>query len=69
MAKKVTMGDLRTKEWTLSSRIKTKTEEYRRRKEALLLEKSKLETLREDIMGLRSDHQELRDEIKDLEGY
>lgn len=63
------MGDLRTKEWTLSSRIKTKTEEYRRRKEALLLEKSKLETLREDIMGLRSDHQELRDEIKDLEGY
>lgn len=63
------MGDLRTKEWTLSSRIKTKTEEYRRRKEALLQEKSKLEILREDIMGLRSDHQELRDEIKDLEGY
>jgi len=63
------MGDLRTKEWTLSSRIKTKTEEYRRRKEALLHEKSKLEILREDIMGLRADHQELRDEIKDLEGY
>jgi hypothetical protein len=69
MAKKVTMSGLRTKEWSLSSKIGTKTEEYRRRKEALLSEKSKLEILREDIMVLRSEHQELRDEIKDLEGY
>jgi predicted nucleic acid-binding Zn-ribbon protein len=69
MAKEPTIGDLRAKEWTLSSKIGTKTEEYRRRKEAILEEKRKLEALREDIMILREEHQELREEIKDLEGY
>jgi hypothetical protein len=69
MAKEPTIGGLRAKEWTLSTKIKTKTEEYRRRKEALLAEKTKLEILRDDIMELRNDHQELREEIKDIEGY
>lgn len=69
MAKKPTLSSLRTREWTLSSKIRQKTEEYRRRKEALLAERDKLEELRESIADLRSEHRELRDEIKEIEGY
>jgi hypothetical protein len=69
MAKPPTIGDLRAKEWTLSSKIGSRTEEYRRRKEAILEEKRKLEALRDAIMALREEHQELREDIKDLEGY
>lgn len=69
MAKKPTLSSLRTKEWTLSSKIRQKTEEYRRRKEALLAERDKLENLRESIADLRAEHRELRDEIKEIEGY
>ena len=69
MAKKPTLSSLRTKEWTLSSKIRQKTEEYRRRKEALLAERDRLEELRESIADLRSEHRELRDEIKEIEGY
>ena len=69
MAKKVSVTSLRTKEWTLSAKIRTKTEEYRRRKAALLTERDKLEGLREAIADLRADHQQLREEIKEIEGY
>ena len=69
MAKKPTLSALRTKEWTLSSKIRTKTEEYRRRKAALLAERDKLEDLRESITDLRQEHITLRDKIKEIEGY
>ncbi len=53
----------------MSSKIRTKTEEYRRRKAALLAERDKLEDLRESIADLRHEHRTLRDEIKEIEGY
>ena len=64
---KANSSSLRTREWTLSSKIRQKTEEYRRRKEALLAERDKLENLRESIADLRAEHRELRDEIKEIE--
>tara|TARA_B100000925_G_C21766043_1_gene369889 strand:+ start:51 stop:260 length:210 start_codon:yes stop_codon:yes gene_type:complete len=69
MARKVSLSSLRTKDWALSAKIKAKTDEYRRRKEALLKERDKLEDLRETIADLRTEHRNLRDEIKEAEGY
>ena len=69
MAKKVSLSSLRTKEWTLSAKIQSKTEEYRRRKEMLLAERDKLEALRETINDLKEDHQNIREEIREIEGY
>ena len=69
MAKNVSASSLRTKEWALSSKIGTKIEEYRRRKAALLAERDKLEDLRETIADLKAEHKQLREEIKEIEGY
>ena len=69
MAKKVSASSLRTKEWSLSTKIGNKTEEYRRRKAALLAERDKLEVLRETIADLKAEHKEIREEIKEIEGY
>ena len=69
MAKKVSLSSLRTKEWTLSVKIRTKTNEYTRRKTALLAERDKLEDLREGIADLRAEHKQLREEIREIEGY
>lgn len=69
MAKKVSASSLRTKEWTLSTKIGNKIEEYRRRKAALLAERDKLENLREAIADLKDEHKQLREEIREIEGY
>ena len=69
MAKTPSISSLRSKEWTLSAKIKTLSESYTRRKRHLITEKERLEALRDEIMQLRLAHQELREEIKELEGY
>tara|TARA_B100002019_G_scaffold241375_1_gene217339 strand:- start:1558 stop:1767 length:210 start_codon:yes stop_codon:yes gene_type:complete len=69
MAKTPSISSLRSKEWSLAAKIKTLSESYTRRKRHLFAEKERLEALRDEIMQLRVEHQELREEIKDIEGY
>ena len=69
MAKKVSLSTLRSKEWTLSSKIRTKTDEYTRRKAALMAERDKLDALRETIQDMKDEHNEIREEIREIEGY
>lgn len=66
---KATLSGLRSKEWTLSSKIRAKIDEYTRRKAALFAERDKLEELREQIEDMKAEHKEIREEIKEMEGY
>ena len=69
MAKAPTLAQLRTSEMRLSLSVQQKQVLFDQRKARLFAEKAALEELKEEIVELKHQHKQVRNEMKELEGY